>query len=47
LDLEKETKQKVKHALTLACLWRATVKVVSVVERNDLGFVSRLGASLH
>ena len=47
LDLEKETKQKVKHALTLASLWRATVKVVSVVERDDLGVVSRLRASLH
>ena len=46
LDLEKETKQKVKHALTLACLWRATVKVVSVVEKDDLRVVSRLRANL-
>ena len=46
LDLEKETKQKVKHALTLACLWRATVKVVSVIESGDFRVEPRLRASL-
>ena len=46
LDLEKETKQKVKYALTLACLCRATVKVVSVVERDDFGALSSLKANL-
>tara|TARA_B100001057_G_scaffold231294_2_gene231536 strand:- start:1790 stop:2044 length:255 start_codon:yes stop_codon:yes gene_type:complete len=50
LDLEKETKQKDKHTHTLACLWWATVKVVSVVsvvERDYMGVVSRLRANLH
>ena len=46
LDLEKETKQKVKHALALACLWKAVVKVVSVVERDDFGALSSLKANL-
>lgn len=47
LDLEKETKQKVRHVLTLACLWSAIVKIVSVVERDDFSTLSRLKANLH
>ena len=46
LDLEKETKQKVKHTIDLACLWKAVVKVVSVVERDDFGALSSLAANL-
>lgn len=46
MDLEKETKQKFKHALTLACLWKAVVKVVSVVEINDFGALSSLKSNL-
>jgi len=47
LDLEKETKQKVRHVLTLACLWRAIVKIVSVVKRDDFSALSRLKANLY
>jgi len=47
LDLEKETKEKVSHALTLARLWDATVKVVSVVEGNDMDALAKLNANLN
>ena len=35
-----------KHALTLAFLWRATVKVVSVIESGDFRVEPRFRASL-
>jgi len=47
LDLNKETKQKVSHALTFARLWGATVKVVSVVEGNDMDALAKLNANLN
>jgi len=47
LDLEKETKEKVSHALTLARLWDAMVKVVSVVEGNDMDALAKLNANLN
>jgi len=47
LDLEKETKEKVSHALTLARLWDATVKVISVVEGNDMDALAKLNANLN
>jgi len=47
LDLEKETKEKVSHALTLGRLCAATVKVVSVVEGNDMAALAKLNANLN
>jgi len=47
LDLEKETKEKVSHVRTLARLWDATVKVVSVFEGNDMDALAKLNANLN
>tara|TARA_B100001142_G_C14197607_1_gene602447 strand:+ start:86 stop:373 length:288 start_codon:yes stop_codon:yes gene_type:complete len=47
LDLNKETKQKVSHALIFARLWGASVKVVSVVEGNDMDGLAKLNANLN
>jgi len=47
LDLEKETKEKVSNALTLARLWRSTVKVVSVSEDKDEDARVKLKANLN
>ncbi len=35
LDLEKETKEKVKYAVQLGKLWNATINIVSVVSSSD------------
>ncbi len=35
LDLEKETKEKVKYAVQLGKLWNATINIVSVVNSSD------------
>ena len=35
LDLEKETKEKVSYALEYARYWNATVRIVSVVLRDN------------
>jgi len=47
LDLEKETKEKVSHAIILARLWKATVKVVSIAKNKDLETLARLKANLN
>lgn len=47
LDLEKETKEKVSHALTLARLWKATVKVVSIAKNKDVETLAKLNANLN
>ncbi len=47
LDLEKETKEKVSHALTLARLWGATVKVVAVSKNKDDEQRAKLSANLN
>tara|TARA_B100001142_G_scaffold41960_1_gene37609 strand:+ start:2025 stop:2900 length:876 start_codon:yes stop_codon:yes gene_type:complete len=36
LDLEKETKEKVTYALEYARYWNATIRIVSVVLKNNL-----------
>tara|TARA_B100000780_G_C21114843_1_gene450944 strand:+ start:777 stop:1658 length:882 start_codon:yes stop_codon:yes gene_type:complete len=46
LDLEKETKEKVSHALILARLWGAIVKVVSISKSNDEETTAKLRANL-
>ena len=46
LDLEKETKEKVSHALTLARLWGANVKVVSILKDKDEEAREKLRANL-
>lgn len=46
LDLEKETKEKVSHALILARLWGSTVKVVSISKSNDEETSAKLRANL-
>ena len=47
LDLEKETKEKVSHALTLARLWGSTVKVVSISKNKDDETRAKLKANLN
>lgn len=47
LDLEKQTKEKVSHALSLARLWDATVKVVSVSTTSDEGLIAMLQTNLN
>jgi len=47
LDLEKETKEKVSHALTLARLWGANVKVVSILKDKDEEAREKLRANLN
>ena len=46
LDLEKQTKEKVSHALTLARLWKASVKVVSIAKNKDSEALARLKTNL-
>lgn len=46
LDLEKQTKEKVSHALKLARLWGATVKVVSIASTSDEEVLKKLKANL-
>lgn len=47
LDLEKETKEKVSHALKLARLWKSTVKVVSIAKNKDVETLAKLNANLN
>jgi len=47
LDLEKETKEKVSHALTLARIWKSTVKVVSISKDKDADQRAKLAANLN
>ena len=47
LDLEKETKEKVSHALTLARIWKSTVKVVSISKDKDADQRAKLTANLN
>lgn len=47
LDLEKETKEKVSHALNLARLWNAKVKVVSIAKDKDEETLAKLKANLN
>jgi nucleotide-binding universal stress UspA family protein len=47
LDLEKETKEKVSHALKLARIWGATVKVVSISKNKDDEARAKLKANLN
>tara|TARA_B110000977_G_scaffold196409_1_gene276720 strand:- start:112 stop:993 length:882 start_codon:yes stop_codon:yes gene_type:complete len=47
LDLEKETKEKVSHALKLARLCGATVKVVSISKNKDDEARAKLKANLN
>ena len=47
LDLEKETKEKVSHALTLARIWKSTVKVVSISKDKDAEQRAKLTANLN
>ena len=47
LDLEKETKEKVSHALKLARLWGATVRVVSISNNKDEDAKLKLKANLN
>ncbi len=42
LDLEKETKEKVKYAVNLGRLWNATINIVSVVASSDEEDMNRL-----
>ncbi len=42
LDLEKETKEKVKYAVKLGKLWDATINIVSVVTSSDDEEMKRL-----
>ncbi len=46
LDLTKETKQKVGHAVTLAKLYGSTVHAVSVIDTNDDFVVKHLKANM-
>lgn len=47
LDLEKETKEKVSHALKLARLWGSTVKVVAISNNKDEDAQIKLKANLN
>jgi len=47
LDMEKETKEKVSQALTLARLWKSTVKVVSISKNKDNEQRAKLTANLN
>lgn len=42
LDLEKETKEKVKYAVNLGKLWGAEISIVSVISSSDEDDMSRL-----
>lgn len=46
LDLTKETKQKVGHAITLAKLYNSTIHVVSVIATSDDFVVKHLKANM-
>ena len=47
LDLEKETKEKVTYALEYARYWNATIRVVSVVLRDNQEIRERLNKNLN
>ena len=47
LDLEKETKEKVSYALEYARYWNATVRIVSVVLRDNEKVRSKLKANIN
>ena len=47
LDLEKETKEKVTYALEYARYWNATIRVVSVVLRDNQEIRERLSKNLN
>jgi len=47
LDLEKQTKEKVSHAIELSRLWKAAVKVVSITTNRNEEELMRLQANLN
>lgn len=47
LDLEKETKEKVTYALEYARYWNATIRVVSIVLRDNQEIRERLSKNLN